>query len=251
MVVRPRASSASLACPACRKCQIVVEFIDSDRDPGGVGEIGVPVVAPAIATQCSPQPVAESAAFRYRPIRDRTPPSHPAASAPRIGVLLVNLTLTRLNLGRYAAICASSCPTGVVETFVKRGSRYCAGHYPQHATKKPGPRLRTGLDRRSRRSPRLPGAAGALQGALGDDVRVSRAMRHGAPRTRRRDRRTVGEGCRRILIAPLYPQYCAATTATVVDAVSAHLARPLATHAAFPAVLSRRSYEIAALAASV
>lgn len=29
--------------------QIVVEFIDSDRDPGGVGEIGVPVVAPAIA----------------------------------------------------------------------------------------------------------------------------------------------------------------------------------------------------------
>ena len=29
--------------------QIEVEFIDSDRDPGGVGEIGVPVVAPAIA----------------------------------------------------------------------------------------------------------------------------------------------------------------------------------------------------------
>ncbi|SEH16810.1 isoquinoline 1-oxidoreductase, beta subunit [Sphingopyxis sp. YR583] len=29
--------------------QIVVEFIDSDRDPGGLGEIGVPVVAPAIA----------------------------------------------------------------------------------------------------------------------------------------------------------------------------------------------------------
>lgn len=29
--------------------QILVEFIDSDRDPGGLGEIGVPVVAPAIA----------------------------------------------------------------------------------------------------------------------------------------------------------------------------------------------------------
>ncbi|WP_422058869.1 molybdopterin cofactor-binding domain-containing protein [Sphingopyxis sp.] len=29
--------------------KILVEFIDSDRDPGGVGEIGVPVVAPAIA----------------------------------------------------------------------------------------------------------------------------------------------------------------------------------------------------------
>lgn len=29
--------------------QIIVEFIDSDRGPGGLGEIGVPVVAPAIA----------------------------------------------------------------------------------------------------------------------------------------------------------------------------------------------------------
>lgn len=29
--------------------EIVVEFLDSDRDPGGLGEIGVPIVAPAIA----------------------------------------------------------------------------------------------------------------------------------------------------------------------------------------------------------
>jgi isoquinoline 1-oxidoreductase beta subunit len=29
--------------------QILVEFVDSDREPGGLGEIGVPVVAPAIA----------------------------------------------------------------------------------------------------------------------------------------------------------------------------------------------------------
>ncbi|ODU27573.1 molybdopterin cofactor-binding domain-containing protein [Sphingopyxis sp. SCN 67-31] len=29
--------------------QILIEFIDSDRDPGGIGEIGVPVVAPAVA----------------------------------------------------------------------------------------------------------------------------------------------------------------------------------------------------------
>lgn len=29
--------------------QMLIEFIDSDRDPGGLGEIGVPVVAPAIA----------------------------------------------------------------------------------------------------------------------------------------------------------------------------------------------------------
>jgi isoquinoline 1-oxidoreductase beta subunit len=29
--------------------QILIEFLDSDREPGGLGEIGVPVVAPAIA----------------------------------------------------------------------------------------------------------------------------------------------------------------------------------------------------------
>ena len=29
--------------------EIIVEFVDSDRDPGGLGEIGVPVVAPAVA----------------------------------------------------------------------------------------------------------------------------------------------------------------------------------------------------------
>jgi ferrochelatase len=35
----------------------------------------------------------------------------------------------------------------------------------------------------------------------------------------------VSEGCARILAAPLYPQYCAATTATANDAVFAALAR--------------------------
>ena len=29
--------------------EIVIEFVDSDRDPGGLGELGVPVVAPALA----------------------------------------------------------------------------------------------------------------------------------------------------------------------------------------------------------
>jgi isoquinoline 1-oxidoreductase beta subunit len=29
--------------------EILIEFVDSDRDPGGLGEIGVPAVAPAIA----------------------------------------------------------------------------------------------------------------------------------------------------------------------------------------------------------
>jgi len=39
-----------LGLPRLSQCpQILIEFIDSDRDPGAIGEIGVPVVAPAIA----------------------------------------------------------------------------------------------------------------------------------------------------------------------------------------------------------
>ena len=39
-----------LGLPRLAQCpQILIEFIESDRDPGGLGEIGVPVVAPAIA----------------------------------------------------------------------------------------------------------------------------------------------------------------------------------------------------------
>src|SRR3546814_6626680 len=29
--------------------EMLIEFVDSEREPGGLGEIGVPVVAPAIA----------------------------------------------------------------------------------------------------------------------------------------------------------------------------------------------------------
>ena len=39
-----------LGLPRLSQCpRITVEFVESDRDPGGLGEIGVPVVAPAVA----------------------------------------------------------------------------------------------------------------------------------------------------------------------------------------------------------
>ncbi|NIJ38995.1 ferrochelatase [Sphingopyxis panaciterrae] len=63
-----------------------------------------------------------------------------------------------------------------------------------------------------------------LQAALGDAVLVSHAMRYGKPAIGARIDALFAAGCRRILIAPLYPQYCAATTATVADAANAHLA---------------------------
>ncbi|MFP5329758.1 MAG: ferrochelatase [Alphaproteobacteria bacterium] len=64
----------------------------------------------------------------------------------------------------------------------------------------------------------------ALQERLGDGVRVEFAMRYGNPGIAATVERMIGQGCDRILAAPLYPQYCAATTATALDAVYAALA---------------------------
>ncbi len=59
--------------------------------------------------------------------------------------------------------------------------------------------------------------AGKLQQRLGEGVRVAWAMRYGQPSIGEELQRLMDAGCERILLAPLYPQYCAATTATVVD----------------------------------
>ncbi|KGB52524.1 Ferrochelatase [Sphingopyxis sp. LC81] len=65
--------------------------------------------------------------------------------------------------------------------------------------------------------------AEALQAAFGETVQVAYAMRYGEPAIGPAIDALKAAGCDRILVAPLYPQYCAATTATVVDAVGAHL----------------------------
>jgi ferrochelatase len=56
-----------------------------------------------------------------------------------------------------------------------------------------------------------------LQPLLGDQVMVDWAMRYGAPSIPARLEAMMDAGCDRILLAPLYPQYCSATTATAVD----------------------------------
>ena len=55
-------------------------------------------------------------------------------------------------------------------------------------------------------------------------ARVDYAMRYGNPGIASAIERMVEQGCTRILAAPLYPQYSAATTATANDAVFAALA---------------------------
>jgi ferrochelatase len=51
----------------------------------------------------------------------------------------------------------------------------------------------------------------------GDRVVVDWAMRYGKPEIRLRIQALLDQGCDRILLVPLYPQYAAATSATVCD----------------------------------
>jgi len=56
-------------------------------------------------------------------------------------------------------------------------------------------------------------------------IRVDWAMRYGNPSIRSRLEALAAQDCERILIVPLYPQYAAATTATVCDEVFRALTR--------------------------
>ncbi len=63
----------------------------------------------------------------------------------------------------------------------------------------------------------------ALQDRLGDQVCVGFAMRYGKISIGHALETMVDHGYRRILVAPLYPQYCGATTASAMDAVASCL----------------------------
>jgi len=56
-----------------------------------------------------------------------------------------------------------------------------------------------------------------LRGMAGDKVSVDWAMRYGNPPVRERIHALLEQGCDRILLVPLYPQYSAATSATACD----------------------------------
>ncbi|GGC11244.1 ferrochelatase [Novosphingobium endophyticum] len=56
-----------------------------------------------------------------------------------------------------------------------------------------------------------------LQDLLGEGIRVDWAMRYGNPSIPAKLAALMEAGCERLLVVPLYPQYSAATTASVVD----------------------------------
>jgi len=95
-----------------------------------------------------------------------------------------------------------------------------------------------------------------LAGYLGERIKaplvVDYAMRYGSPSVPAVLTKLKQQGCDRILVLPLYPQYAASTTATALDAVSAAYARMRNQ----PALRSVRNFHdhpgyIAALAQSV
>ncbi len=94
--------------------------------------------------------------------------------------------------------------------------------------------------------------AQALQARLGDAAVVDHAMRYGRPAIAKRIAALQAQGCDRILIAALYPQYCGATTASVNDAAFAAVAAMRAQPAlrTLPPYHRHPAY-IAALAGSV
>lgn len=68
------------------------------------------------------------------------------------------------------------------------------------------------------------GALREMMAARSDRLVVDFAMRYGSPDIAGRLDALAAAGCDRILLVPLYPQYAAATTATVCDKAFEHLA---------------------------
>ena len=154
------------------------------------------------------------------------PPGHPPVAASRIGVLIVNLGTPDApdarSVRRYLAEFLSDRRVVEISPIVwqpiLRGivlntrPRKSARAYQQVWTSDGSP-----LAAITRAQ------AEALHREL-SGVTVDWAMRYGARPIAERLAAMKAQGCDRILIAPLYPQYCAATTATANDAAFAALA---------------------------
>ncbi|WP_191983708.1 ferrochelatase [Dyella tabacisoli] len=64
------------------------------------------------------------------------------------------------------------------------------------------------------------GLQAALKQKAHGSVRVALAMRYGEPSVARQIKQLQSEGVRRLLVLPLYPQYSATSTGSVIDAVA-------------------------------
>jgi ferrochelatase len=156
-----------------------------------------------------------------------SPADHPPLTDPTIGVLLINLGTPdapeERAVRRYLAEFLSDPRVieipklawkPILHGFVLRTRpRRSAEAYNQIWTNEGSP-LRVIAHRQ----------AEALRKRM-PAIRIHYAMRYGHPGIAAAIERVTDEGCTRILVAPLYPQYSAATTATANDAVFGALAR--------------------------
>lgn len=148
------------------------------------------------------------------------PSDHPTVPARRVGVLLINLGTpdapTVPAVRRYLAEFLSD--RRVVEIppliwqLILRG--FILNTRPQKSAHAYG--LVWGPDG-SPLAAYTKRQSDGLQGAFGPDVLVDWAMRYGQPSIEAKLTAMKDAGCERILLAPLYPQYCGATTATAND----------------------------------
>ena len=154
------------------------------------------------------------------------PPNHPAIPTPKVGVLLINLGTpdapdagsVRRYLGEFLSdrrvvelppILWQPILRGIILTTRPKKSAHA---YQQVWTDQGSPLAFHTRD-----------TALALQQAMGPGVTVDWAMRYGNPSIASRLSAMKKAGCDRILLAPLYPQYSGATTATANDAAFAAL----------------------------
>lgn len=156
------------------------------------------------------------------------PDGHPPIAAPKIGVLIVNLGTPdapdAASVRRYLAEFLSD--RRVVEIPPLLWQPILRGIILRTRPKKSAHAYgQVWRDDGSPLAAITRAQARALEGAWGDGVLVDYAMRYGTPAIADRIAALKAQGAERILIAPLYPQYCGATTATANDKAFEALAK--------------------------
>ncbi|MBZ6380060.1 ferrochelatase [Pacificimonas flava] len=149
------------------------------------------------------------------------PADHPPVPAPKLGVLLVNLgspdRAETASVRRYLAQFLSD--PRVIEIPKLAWQPILRGVILRTRPAKSAKLYASIWDRERDGSPLkliTEDQASGLQARF-PDCRIDYAMRYGSPAVADRLAALKDAGCERILLLPMYPQYSAATTATVVD----------------------------------
>jgi ferrochelatase len=153
----------------------------------------------------------------------RLPGDHPPAQSGRIGVLLINLGTPDgpdpESVKRYLKQFLSDTRVVEIPPFVWQ--LILRGIILNTRPKKSSEAYtKIWTERGSPLADITARQAEAMVGRFGEKVVLDYAMRYGNPSIESRLAALMADGCDRILIAPMYPQYCAATTATVFDEVA-------------------------------